>query len=143
MPSMKPDPETDKLLEDILVDAYGEDEQLWAFRQVIEDEVPLPADAAVIGETVQVTKIDYDGNPQRGLRASCRKPGGKTYEVALEDVEFSTESRAAPYSAAYRKWMRVPQPAKLRRADPKKKASASRTATCRPGRKPVRFSPGA
>ena len=30
----------DRLLEEILVDAYGEDEQLWAFRQVIEDEVP-------------------------------------------------------------------------------------------------------
>ena len=34
----------DKLLEETLVDAYGEYEQLWAFRQVIEDEVPLPAE---------------------------------------------------------------------------------------------------
>jgi hypothetical protein len=33
--------EIDQLLEDILVDAYGEDEQLWAFRQTFEDEVPL------------------------------------------------------------------------------------------------------
>ena len=83
------------LLEEMLVDAYGEDEQLWAFRQVIEDEVPLPAEGAVIGETVQVTKIDYDGNPQRGLRATCRKPGGKTYAVALEDVEFQADSKAS------------------------------------------------
>jgi hypothetical protein len=132
------------LLEEILVDAYGEDEQLWAFRQVIEDEVPLPAECTVIGETIQVTKIDYDGNPQRGLRATCRKPGGKTYEVALEDVEFPAESKAGRYVAAYRKWLGVPQPAKSRRAGPKKKkASASRSATCPPGRKPVRFSPGA
>jgi len=44
---MNSDNYTDKLLEEILVDAYGEDEQLWAFRQVIEDEVPLPAEGSV------------------------------------------------------------------------------------------------
>ena len=38
----------------------------------------------VIGETVQVTKIDYDGNPQRGLRTTCKKADGKAYEIALE-----------------------------------------------------------
>lgn len=112
---------TDKLIEEIIVDAYGEDEQLWAFRQVIEDEVSLPAEGTVIGETVQVTKIDYDGNPQRGLRVSCRKPGGKAYEVALEDVEFPADSKAAPYIAAYRKWLGVPQPAKSRRAEYREK----------------------
>jgi len=114
---MNSDNFTDKLLEEILADAYGEDEQLWAFRQVIEDEVPLPVEGTVIGETVQVTKIDYDGNPQRGLRASCRKEKGKTYEVALADVEFPEGSRAAPYAKAYRQWLDVPQPAKSRRAE--------------------------
>ena len=108
---------TDRLLEEILIDAYGEDEQLWAFRQVIEDEVPLPAEVTVIGEPVQVTKIDYDGNPQRGLRATCRKADGKSYEVALEDVEFPEGSRAAPYAKAYRRWLGVSQPAKSRRAE--------------------------
>ncbi|NQT94036.1 MAG: cytoplasmic protein, partial [Lentisphaerae bacterium] len=114
---MSPDNFTDKLLEEILVDAYSEDEQLWAFWQVIKDEVPLPAEGTVIGETVQVTKIDYDGNPQRGLRATCGKGDGKPYEVALEDVEFSEESRAASYAKAYRQWLGVPQPAKTRRAE--------------------------
>ncbi len=118
---MNTDTSIDKLLENILVDAYGEDEQLWAFRQVIEDEVPLPAEGAVIGETVQVTKIDYDGNTQRGLRASCRKSYGKTYEVALEDVEFPAESKVARYAAAYRKWMGVPQPTLSRRAEYREK----------------------
>ena len=110
-----------ELLEEILTDAYGEDEQLWAFRQTFEDEVPLPADGTVIGETVQVTKIDYDGNPQRGLRATCRKLGGKTYALALEDVEFPADSKAGPYAAAYRKWLGVPQPAKSRRAEYREK----------------------
>ena len=48
--------EIDQLLEDILVDAYGEDEQLWAFRQTFEDEVPLPTEGSIIGETVLVNK---------------------------------------------------------------------------------------
>jgi tetratricopeptide (TPR) repeat protein len=60
---MKSRSDIETLLEEILVDAYGEDEQLGAFRQVIEDEVPLPTEGAVIGETVQVTKIDYAGHP--------------------------------------------------------------------------------
>ena len=47
---MHQDADIDRLLEEILVDAYGEDEQLWAFRQAFEDEVPLPADGTVIGE---------------------------------------------------------------------------------------------
>ena len=61
---MYPDKATERLLEEILVDAYGEDEQLWAFRQAFEDEVPLPAEGSIIGETVLVNKIDYDGNTQ-------------------------------------------------------------------------------
>ena len=118
---MTSDNYTDKLLEEILVDAYGEDEQLWAFRQVIEDEVPLPAEGSVIGETVQVTKIDYDGNPQRGLRATCKKRDGKAYGVALEDIEFPEGSRAASYAKAYRQWLGVPQQAKSRRSEYREK----------------------
>ena len=57
----------DRLIEGIIVDAYGDDEQLWAFRQAFEDDVTLPADGFVIGEPVSVVKIDYDGNERRGL----------------------------------------------------------------------------
>ena len=88
---------------------------------MIEDEVPLPVEGTVIGETVQVTKIDYDGNPQRGLRATCRKGEGKTYEIALADVEFPEGLRAASYAKAYRQWLGVPQPAKSRRAEYREK----------------------
>ena len=34
---MHQDADIDRLLEEILVDAYGEDEQLWAFRQAFEE----------------------------------------------------------------------------------------------------------
>jgi len=62
----------DKLVEEITVDANGEDEHLWAFRQAFEDNVSLPGEATVIGEPVKVMKFDYDGNNRRGLTAMCR-----------------------------------------------------------------------
>lgn len=57
----------DELIEEITIDAYGDDEQLWAFRQAFEDALSLPADGFVIGEPVAVVEIDYDGNERRGL----------------------------------------------------------------------------
>ncbi len=44
----------DKLIKEITVDAYGDDEGLWAFRQAFEDVVNLPTDVFVIGEIVTV-----------------------------------------------------------------------------------------
>jgi hypothetical protein len=93
------------LIEEIIVDAYGEDEQLWAFRQVIEDEVPLPADGFVIGEPVSVIEIDYDGNERRGLTARCRREDGSEHIVAASEVVFPKGSIGATYLAAYRKWL--------------------------------------
>lgn len=77
--------------------------------------MPPPVEGFVIGEPVSVTKIDYDGNPQRGLRATCKKADGKTYGVSLSDVEFPDGSKAAPYLKAYRQWLGVAAPVTRRR----------------------------
>ncbi len=95
----------DELIEEITVDAYGDDEQLWAFRQAIEDAVTLPAAGFVIGEPVSVLRIDYDGNERLGLRAKCRREDGSKYAVAVSDVVFPEGSIGARYIAAYRKWL--------------------------------------
>jgi hypothetical protein len=95
----------DQLIEEITVDAYGDDEQLWAFRQAFEDEVSLPADGFVIGEPVTVVEIDYDGNERRGLTAKCRREDGSEHLVAAADVVFPENSSGARYVAAYRKWL--------------------------------------
>jgi hypothetical protein len=52
----------DELIEEITVDAYGDDEALWAFRQAFEDSGILPSDGFVIGEPVSVIEIGSDGN---------------------------------------------------------------------------------
>lgn len=95
----------DKMIEEIIVDAYGEDEQLWAFRQVLEDEIGLPADGLVIGEPVAVLEIEYDGYELRGLTARCRRENGCEYQIAACDVEFPVGSKGALYIAAYRRWI--------------------------------------
>ena len=95
----------DELIEEITVDAYGDDEQMWAFRQAFEDEVSLPADGFVIGEPVAVVEIDYDGNERRGLTAKCRRVDGSEHLVGAADVVFPEKSSGARYVAAYRKWL--------------------------------------
>ncbi len=116
--------ELDELIEEIMVDAYGEDEQLWALRQAFEDNVILPAEAFVVGEPVTVMEIDYDGNERRGLTARCRREGGSEQVIAAYDLIFAEGSVAARYMAAYRKWLGIePYPqvslSKTRRRVPK------------------------
>ena len=97
----------DELIEKIIVDAYGEDEQLWAFRQVIEDEVSFPCNGSVIGESVSVVEIDYDGNERRGLTARCRRVDGSEHTVSALDVVFPRRSIGGRYIACYRKWLGI------------------------------------
>jgi len=105
----------DTLIEEIIVDAYGEDEQLWAFRQAFEDDVALPADGFVIGEPVSVVTMDYDGNERRGLTATCCREDGAEHVIAACDVVFSEGSNGAQYVAAYRKWLGLdPYPARVK-----------------------------
>jgi hypothetical protein len=94
-----------ELIEEITTDAYGEDEQLWAFRQAFEDSVTLPAEGTVVGEPVLVIAFDYDGNERRGLTAKCRGADGREHMVAAADVTMPPASEGGCFLAAYRKWM--------------------------------------
>ena len=97
----------DEMIAKITVDAYGDDEQFWAFRQAFEDDIALPADGFVIGEPVSVIAVDYDGNERRGLTARCRREDGSEYVVAACDVVLPQASAGARYIAAYRRWLNL------------------------------------
>ena len=112
----------DELIDEITVDAYGDDETLWAFRQAFEDTVSLPLDGFVIGEPVSVVGIDYDGNERRGLTAKCRREDGSEHVVAASDIVLPQGSSGARHVAAYRKWLglqpypsETPAPARRKR----------------------------
>jgi len=96
---------TAALLDEILTDAYGDDEQLWAIRQAFEDNVKVPTDVFVIGEPVELVAIGYDGNTRRGLTARCRREDGGEHVVAASEVVFPDGSVGAMHVAAYRKWL--------------------------------------
>jgi tetratricopeptide (TPR) repeat protein len=98
-------PALEDLIEEITVDAYGEDEQLWAFRQTFEENVAVPCDGFVICAPVSVIEFDYDGNKLRGLTARCRREDGSEHVVSASDVVLPKRSGGARYIAAYRKWM--------------------------------------
>jgi hypothetical protein len=96
------------LIDEITVDAYGVEEQLWAFRQAFEDNIVVPCNGFLVGERVSVIKFDYDGNERRGLTAQCRRADGREYEVAACEVVITPGTEGARYVAAYRKWMGLP-----------------------------------
>jgi hypothetical protein len=96
---------TEALLDDILVDSFGDDEQLGALHEAIEDAVPLPVDAFVVGEPVSVIGFDYDGNSRVGLTAMCRRRDGSEHTTAAWEVGFAEGTEAAGYIAAYRMWL--------------------------------------
>ena len=97
-----------ELLDAALVDAHGDGEQLWALRQVFEDNLELPAAALVIGEPVAVVEFDFNGNERRGLTAKCRRDDGSEHVVTAADVVFPEGSSGALHVAAYRKWLGLP-----------------------------------
>ena len=82
----------DEIIEEITVDAYGDDEKLWAFQHALADNVELPVDGFVIGEPVSVIEVDYDGNERRGLTVKCRREDGSEHVVAIPDVVFPRAS---------------------------------------------------
>lgn len=109
----------DDLIEEVTVDAYGPDEQLWAFRQVFEDTVRFPFAGHVVGVEVQVDMVDYDGEERRGLVALYRRDGQR-HTVSLLDVALRqpADPETAQLLQAYRRWAG---------ADPRPRRSARRS----------------
>lgn len=99
------DAELDDRIEEIIVDAYGDDEQLSAFACIIDELLDAPAGATAMGQAVELTAVE-DGGARVGLRATVRSPTGK-WTVALVDitVEPVPHPEVAMTVAAYRRWL--------------------------------------
>lgn len=95
----------DELIEEIVVDAYGDYEQLSSFCQAFEDDARFPFRGQVIGVEVDVTAVDFDGDERRGLLAECHRTD-EPYTVSLLDVTpvgpLPLETRRL--LDAYRRW---------------------------------------
>jgi hypothetical protein len=101
----------DAVVETIIVDAYGDDEQDAAFLTVLEEETELPASATLLGSPVTVTGFEQS---TRGLVAACRGPQGAG-AVSLADLAFPPDTVTAWIHAAYRHHLGLqPFPARRR-----------------------------
>lgn len=99
LPAAEGDPMLQKVIEMVLVDAYGEDEQLGAFQTVFADVVEVPVQATVLGHSIEVLEFDY-ADSLRGVFVKCREG-----EVSLVDLRFPPDTVAAWLHAAYRDFL--------------------------------------
>lgn len=97
--------ELQRRIEEVTVDAYGDDEQLESFACVLDELLERPLPATVLGAPVEVLSVQTGGYRQ-GLRARCRR-AGQQWEVTLVDVAFGpdVDPELALTLAAYRRWL--------------------------------------
>lgn len=98
-----PEGELDALIEEVLVDAYGNGEQLSAFECAFA-EAGLPVSAVVVGMTCGLDEVEFGGDERRGL-VGVVNLDGRRERVSLVDVSITDESHeAARLLAAFRRW---------------------------------------
>lgn len=92
----------DELVEEALVDAYGESEQATGFYTMMENDLRFPFQTEILGMIVIVEGIDITEDDQ--LVAVCRK--GKTKQrISLSELPLpSPLPEGAEWIAAYRYW---------------------------------------
>src|SRR5262249_13956221 len=92
----------DELVEEALVDAYGESEQVTGFYTMMENDLQLPFETEILGMTVIVERIDITDDDQ--LVAVCRKDRAKQ-RISLSELPLpSPFPKGAEWVFAYRYW---------------------------------------
>ena len=91
-----------ELIEEALVDAYGESEQATAFYTMLESDLRLPFETQILGVVATVESIDISDDDE--LVAVCR--AGKTRQrISLSELPLpSPPPTGAEWIVAYRYW---------------------------------------
>ena len=94
----------DELIEEALVDAYGESEQRTAFFTVLEERLAVPFETEILGVFVTVQRIDLTVDDQ--IVAICRR--GKTRQrIPILELPLPVpRPDGAEWIEAYRRWAR-------------------------------------
>jgi hypothetical protein len=92
----------DALIEEALVDAYGDSEQRTAFFTVLEESLALPFTTQVFGIEATVERLDFTADEQ--IVAVCRH-GRTRQRIPILDLRLPAPPPAgAEWIAAYRRW---------------------------------------
>ncbi|MGW7824145.1 hypothetical protein ACWGLF_39980 [Streptomyces puniciscabiei] len=94
--------ELDAMVEEVIVDAYGEHEQLAAFQAVIADRLALPFATVVLGIPVTVTALEE--RPGGSVAALCRH-GRHAQAIGILDLPLPDPAPEGwAWVEAYRHW---------------------------------------
>jgi hypothetical protein len=94
----------EKLIEEAVVDAYGEEEQVGGFLAMMEEHLALPFSASILGVEVVVEKVDMTRTFQ--IVAICRRDKIRQ-RIGILDLPLPTPAPAGTeWIAAYRHWRR-------------------------------------
>jgi hypothetical protein len=95
--------ELDALIDELTVDAYGDEEQLSGFHVGAEEALRRGERATIVGADVEVVAVDCGPDVRTGLLARVRRDGA-LYQVALADLTLAADSEFGLVAAAYRRW---------------------------------------
>jgi hypothetical protein len=94
----------ERLIEQAVVDAYTEGEQVVGFLTMMEEHLALPFSASILGVDVVVEKVDMTRSGQ--IVAICRRDRIRQ-RIGILDLPLPTPAPAGTeWIAAYRHWRR-------------------------------------
>jgi hypothetical protein len=94
----------DEMIDEAIVDAYGESEQRTGFHAVIEANLAVPFTTEVLGVTVTVVRVDTTADDH--IVAVCVR-GRDRQRVPILDLPLPSPPPAGwEWIAAYRRWAR-------------------------------------
>jgi hypothetical protein len=96
--------ELDRLIEDAIVDAYGESEQRVGFYTMLEERLRLPFETEVLGVSVIVERIEMTDDEQ--IVAICRHGRSRQRVPIVEVLLPKLLPEGAEWIEAYRRWAR-------------------------------------
>jgi hypothetical protein len=92
----------EELVEEALVDAYGEEEEIGAFFTMIEEHLVLPFPVTLLGFEAMVEEVDLTDDGR--IVAYCRRDGLKQ-TIDIRDLPLSAPMpEGAEWIAAYKHW---------------------------------------
>jgi len=94
----------DALIEELTVDAYGDEEELVGFLTGAEDALKVGEMATIAGAEIRIVAVDCGPDARRGLLAVCERDHQR-FEVSLADLTFVPSSELGQIVAAYRRWL--------------------------------------
>jgi uncharacterized protein (UPF0262 family) len=94
----------DEMVEEAIVDAYGESEQAVGFFSLIEDNLRMPFETMLLGAPVKVERVEL--NDREDIVAICRR-GRERQAVPILDLPLPSPRPAGwEWIEAYRYWAR-------------------------------------